>query len=80
MAETAIYPDDKVMLDGMSPTWKAAFLEFMDELDAEHAKRGRPYGEGSFWKLTGAKAWRGFFDDGYSAGDALAEDLTYAYE
>lgn len=76
----AVYSNDREELAKLAPDTQAAFIKYMDELDAEHAKRGLPYGNESLWKLTGAECWFGFFEDGYSAADALTEDLTYANE
>jgi hypothetical protein len=76
----AVYPADIETLESLPPERLSEFLKYMDELDAEHTKAGAPYGDGSLWRITGAACWLGFFDDDYSAAEALAEDLSYATE
>jgi len=55
----------------------AGFDEWMVALDAAHAKRGFPYGDGPLAKTTGQECWMGYFRDGYSPEDAIEEDQSY---
>lgn len=69
-----IYPRDSVLLDNLSADDRSDFKRYMDELDAEHARIGCPYGDGSLWQLTGAECWYSYFEDGFSAASALVCD------
>lgn len=70
------YPLDAILLNGMSHDVRKDFEAFMAELDAEHERLGKPYGDGSLWHITGAECWHSFYCDGYTAKDALQEDLN----
>jgi hypothetical protein len=63
-------------MNTLSPEDRANFERWMVELDAEHAKRGSPYGAGSFWQLTGAECWHAFFEDGMPVSEALDQDMA----
>lgn len=56
-------------------SWIADLEKIMDDWGAKHD--GRPYGDGPLAETTGLKAWRGYYDDGYSPQDAFSEDQTY---
>lgn len=49
--------------------WKA-------ELEQYNIDFGWPYDE-SVIEITGEECWRGFYDDGYEAAEALNEDLSW---
>jgi hypothetical protein len=70
------YPFDMALLSELPAERRAAFDKYMTELDAEHVKHGSPYGDGSLWDSTGAACWYAYFDDDYSAVDAMDEDLS----
>jgi hypothetical protein len=72
------YKRDVDLVTSMSADERAKFTTWMAELDRAHEKSGRPYGAGSVWEATGAECWINAFREGYSATDALAEDLSYA--
>lgn len=56
---------------------RAKFEAWMVELEAEHQKRGKPYGEEPIAQITGPMCWLSFFDDRYSPAEAMDEDLSY---
>lgn len=70
------YPADAELLAKLSTAARVMFEEYIDALDAEIAKRNKPYGEGSLWTTTGAVCWLPYFEDGYSPSDAVDEDLS----
>lgn len=82
MADTELttphYPYDVAALACLGPERRTAFEEWMKRLDADHVKRGSPYGQGSLWRITGAECWLRPFLDGDEPEDALAEDLDNA--
>lgn len=53
------------------------FEAWLDALNAEHAKRGSPYGDGPLQMTTGISCWIGYFKDAYSPSEALEEDQSY---
>jgi hypothetical protein len=69
------YPNDTKALIKLGPR-RQEFEAWMDVLDAEHVKRGSPYGEKSVWDITGPKCWIEFFTDGWEPAEALDEDLS----
>lgn len=75
-----LYPHDANALSKMSPEERDRFTLFMHELDAEHGRRGAPYGDGSLWQLTGASSRLDYFFMAYDAPAALAEDLSHVDE
>ena len=72
-----IYQNDAKAVGAMSAEQRAAFEQWMTALDAEHSKRGLPYGEGPLATTTGVECWISYFADGYAPRDALDEDATY---
>ncbi len=74
---TPTYPGDVAALAKLSAEVRAEFEKYMDALDAEHASRGAPYGDGSLWETTGIECWLSYFEDGYSPAAALDEDQSY---
>ena len=72
------YPADETALARQSPAERIRFEQWMQELDAAHQRIGSPYGEGSLWQITGAECWLTSFEEGDTAADALAEDLSNA--
>lgn len=69
------YQGDAEELAQLSDGTRERFDVYMRDLDAEHARRGQPYGSGSLWTVTGASCWLGYFFDDYSPGDAMNDDL-----
>ena len=80
MEVTERFPADVELLDTLSPEDRANFERWMGALDAEHIKRGSPYGSGSLWQLTGAECWHSFFEDGMPPSEALDEDMGASYD
>lgn len=80
MSDNKRFQGDIELLNKIGPDQAAAFEKFMSDLDAEHAKRGTPYGSGSLWQNTGAECWYSFFEDGMSPSDALDEDMSASYD
>jgi hypothetical protein len=74
------FPADIVMLNKMDAEQRTAFEKFMNDLDAEHARLGAPYGLGSLWQITGAECWLAFHEDGMSPATALEEDMLASYD
>jgi hypothetical protein len=72
-----MYQSDLALLGRLSEERKASFLAYMEAMDAEHAKRELPYGDGSLWQTTGAECWFNYFDEGFSPSEAFDEDLSY---
>lgn len=61
----------------IQPT-RATFDEWLVDLEAAHAAAGHPYGDKRpLVDTTGAECWLGYYEDGYDASDALAEDLSH---
>lgn len=54
---------------------REAFEKWFAQLEAEHIKRGTPYGD-ILAKTTGVASWIGFFEDDYSPAEAIAKDLS----
>lgn len=76
VSHKAVYTEDIILLDSLSAEDKSDFLKFMDELDAENAAFDFPYGL-SMWGGTGCSCWYESYKDGYTAKEALAEDMSY---
>lgn len=74
------FPADVELLAGITPEKREGFEKFMADLDAEHVKRGAPYGRGSLWQITGAECWYAFYDDGKPPTEALNEDMSASYD
>lgn len=72
------YPNDSAALASFSAEKRWAFDKFMTELDAEHDRLGRPYGNESLWMLTGASCWIDYFEEKKTAAETLCEDLSNA--
>lgn len=82
MAEigTPTYPAEIEFFSKLAPEKREAFGKWMAELDDAHAAIDSPYGVGSLWQTTGANCWFDYFENEFSPGDALAEDMSYAEE
>lgn len=72
------YPGDIGPLASLGPERRAAFEDWMKRLDAEHERRGFPYGKEHLRIATGLECWLSWFLDGDDPADALAEDLSNA--
>jgi hypothetical protein len=53
------------------------FNQWLNDLNLEAEKRGYS-GASTMWQATGAGAWRGYYDDGFSPADALTDDAHQA--
>jgi hypothetical protein len=56
----------------------ATFEEWCAELERENTAGGEPFYPHGVIASTGEECWRGWYDDGWDAGDALQEDLSHA--
>lgn len=75
---TITYPNEIFFLGGLQDEERANFENWFKDLDVEHAKLDRPYGDGSLAESTGIECWYAFFTEGSSPADALHEDLRCA--
>lgn len=70
-----IYSNDAQALTELGPS-RQDFEAWLVEIDAEHQRRGSPYGDGPLASTTGVACWVEFFKEGYSPVGALDEDAT----
>lgn len=69
------YPADEAQLKTLGNR-RQEFEKWFADLEAEHIRRGSPYGN-HLALSTGVACWIMYFEDGYDPSDALSEDLSY---
>lgn len=79
MPITPHFEDDKELLESLCPNEKDKFESWFTELNTENLKRNNAFYSGQpLEKSTGITCWFDFFVEGYTAVEALDEDLTNA--
>ena len=69
---------DEDLIKSMCENEKAKFEVWLDELNKVHSET-KHYGEGLLENLTGIYCWFDYFVGGYTAREAIDEDLSSAH-
>ena len=72
----AVFPSDKVFLDGLSPEVLALFEIWWRQLEDRNIALGCLY-DSPLAQSTGVECWFSYYEDGYTPEDAIAEDYAY---
>lgn len=71
------YSDDRALVESMPDDEKSRFAQWMVQLESENKATGQHYTP-PLSQSTGVTCWYDYFSDGYSAKEAMLDDLSHS--